>query len=113
MRLSVREFCTRSQKFEMCPVWGAKFIKHLQPASSRQSATSSRSVGSFVGMLSSIPVGFTGRTNPWGTTDNILAKFTGPERDTETGLDFYQARYHDSVQGRFLSPDPAAKFCFP
>lgn len=38
-------------------------------------------------------------------TDNIHQKFTGYFKDTETGLDFAQARYFASMQGRFLSPD--------
>ena len=37
---------------------------------------------------------------------NVRQKFTGHERDGETGLDFMQARYCASVQGRFTSPDP-------
>jgi RHS repeat-associated protein len=57
-----------------------------------------------------IPAGFAGRTGAWGTADNVSAKFTGQERDTETGLDFFQARYHGSAQGRFLSPDPVGNF---
>lgn len=32
--------------------------------------------------------------------------FTGKERDSETGLDFFGARYMSSAQGRFTSPDP-------
>ncbi|MBI1749271.1 MAG: RHS repeat-associated core domain-containing protein [Acidobacteria bacterium] len=32
-------------------------------------------------------------------------KFTGKERDTESGLDFFIARYYSSAYGRFLSPD--------
>jgi RHS repeat-associated protein len=31
--------------------------------------------------------------------------FTGKERDNETGLDFFLARYYSAAQGRFLSPD--------
>ncbi len=38
-----------------------------------------------------------GDTNPY--------KFTGKERDTETGLDYFGARYYGSNLGRFLSPD--------
>ena len=38
-------------------------------------------------------------------TDKPRQKFIGHERDTETGLDFMQARYCSSVQGRFISPD--------
>jgi RHS repeat-associated protein len=36
--------------------------------------------------------------------DSVRQKFTGKERD-ETGLDFFQARYFSSFQGRFTSPD--------
>lgn len=35
-------------------------------------------------------------------------KFTGKERDSETGLDYFQARYYGSALGRFTSPDSAA-----
>jgi RHS repeat-associated protein len=38
--------------------------------------------------------------------DNVRQKFTGYERDAETGLDFAQARYFASTQGRFAGPDP-------
>lgn len=38
--------------------------------------------------------------------DALRQKFTGYERDSETGLDYAQARYFSSVQGRFTSPDP-------
>lgn len=31
--------------------------------------------------------------------------FSGKERDAETGLDFFGARYFSSAQGRFTSPD--------
>ena len=33
-------------------------------------------------------------------------KFTGKERDAETGLDYFGARYMSSPEGRFMSPDP-------
>jgi len=33
-------------------------------------------------------------------------KFTGKERDGESGLDYFGARFYASAQGRFLSPDP-------
>jgi len=38
-------------------------------------------------------------------SDNVRKKFTGYERDGETGMDFAQARYFDSGYGRFSSPD--------
>lgn len=34
------------------------------------------------------------------------AHFTGKERDAETGLDYFGARYLSSAQGRWMSPDP-------
>jgi RHS repeat-associated protein len=36
-------------------------------------------------------------------------KFTGKERDTESGNDYSGARYYASSMGRFMSPDWAAK----
>ena len=36
-------------------------------------------------------------------------KFTGKERDAETGLDFFGARYYSSGVGRWMSPDWAEK----
>jgi RHS repeat-associated protein len=33
-------------------------------------------------------------------------KFTGKERDGETGLDYFGARYMSAAQGRFTTPDP-------
>jgi RHS repeat-associated protein len=39
----------------------------------------------------------------WGTT----LKFTGKERDGESGLDYFGARYYASLSGRFMSPDPS------
>jgi RHS repeat-associated protein len=42
----------------------------------------------------------------FGGADGMRKKFTGYERDGETGLDFAQARYFASTQGRFNSPDP-------
>jgi len=39
-------------------------------------------------------------------TTRALAHFTGKERDSETGLDYFEARYLSSAQGRFTSPDP-------
>ena len=39
------------------------------------------------------------------TTTNHY-KFTGKERDAESGLDYMEARYYGSNMGRFMSPDP-------
>jgi len=43
------------------------------------------------------------RSNP----DIEAQKFTGKERDAETGLDFFGARYTSAPEGRFSSPDPS------
>ena len=40
------------------------------------------------------------------TTDTIRKQFTGYERDTETDLDFAQARMYANIIGRFTAVDP-------
>jgi RHS repeat-associated protein len=39
----------------------------------------------------------------------LAYKFTGKERDTESGNDYFGARYYSSAMGRFMSPDWSAK----
>ena len=48
-----------------------------------------------------------GRTAAMGYAagDGVRQQFTQTERDVETGLDYFLARYYSSVQGRFTSPD--------
>ena len=54
---------------------------------------------------------------PWGgavpgvgmSSSNNHYKFTGKERDTESGLDYFGARYYANITGRFLTPDWSAK----
>jgi RHS repeat-associated protein len=41
----------------------------------------------------------------YGAVDNVRQKFTGKERDDETGLDYFLARYYAAQQGRFTSVD--------
>jgi RHS repeat-associated protein len=51
--------------------------------------------------------GTAGRTTQVGyVVDSVRQKFTQKERDLETGLDYFLARYYSSTQGRFTSPDP-------
>lgn len=49
-----------------------------------------------------------GRTTAQGYTggDGVRQQFTSQERDVETGLDYFGARYYSSVQGRFTGYDP-------
>src|SRR5207253_2821806 len=48
-----------------------------------------------------------GRTPQLGyNADSVRQKFILKERDNETGLDYFLARYYSSTQGRFTSPDP-------
>jgi RHS repeat-associated protein len=42
----------------------------------------------------------------YGLDSDVKVRFTGKERDAETGLDYFLARYLSSGQGRFTSPDP-------
>ena len=46
---------------------------------------------------------YLGRSNYGG--NDIRQKFTRKERDVETGLDYFGARYYSSTQGRFLGAD--------
>jgi RHS repeat-associated protein len=39
-------------------------------------------------------------------SDSNHYKFTGKERDTESGLDYFEARHYASTMGRFMQPDP-------
>jgi RHS repeat-associated protein len=51
-------------------------------------------------------------TNRWETQkynygeDNVRKRFTGYEKDQETGLDFAEARYYNNQHGRFTAVDP-------
>lgn len=55
-----------------------------------------------------LTAGFGARTAAQGydAGDGLRQKFTGKERDYETGLDYFIARYYASTNGRFTSPDP-------
>src|SRR5205807_1646508 len=51
---------------------------------------------------------------PWGgelqftNSDSNHYKFSGKERDIETGLDYFGARYYSNALGRFVPPDWSA-----
>jgi RHS repeat-associated protein len=58
-------------------------------------------------------VAFSRTTNCYTPTNGIPYQdatenhFTGKERDTESGNDYFEARYYASSMGRMLSPDPS------
>jgi RHS repeat-associated protein len=54
-------------------------------------------------------IGVRGSITGYGGTDSTRQKFTGYERDSETELDFAQARYYSSILGRFTSADDFTK----
>jgi RHS repeat-associated protein len=56
--------------------------------------------------ISSTPLGIIGPLYDAGTG----SRYTGKERDSETGNDYMFARYYNSATGRFLSPDWSAKY---
>ena len=51
-----------------------------------------------------------GERPPYTNTCPQNYKFTGKERDSESGLDNFGARYDSSQYGRFMSPDPFNPF---
>ena len=59
--------------------------------------------------LSSTLLPFGDHLSSNGTCDISPNHFTGKERDTESGNDYFEARYYSSSMGRFLSPDWSAK----
>lgn len=70
------------------------------------------------GYVNSDRLGSIGKFFPYGqerpsATSNGKEKFATYFRDSETGLDYAQARYHSSGDGRFLSPDPYAASAGP
>ena len=105
-------------------VYGAKgLIATIEPSTGTRYATADNlgsprvvtsSSGSVVSRHDYMPfgeeIGVTvgGRTSGMGysVVDGERQKFTQKERDIETGLDYFGARYYGSTQGRFTSPDP-------
>jgi RHS repeat-associated protein len=56
---------------------------------------------------------FGGERTPIVNTCPQNYKFTGKERDSESGLDNFEARYNSSSIGRFMSPDPLGLVALP
>ncbi|WP_158942887.1 RHS repeat-associated core domain-containing protein [Granulicella sp. S190] len=55
------------------------------------------------------PLDYTPFGQVFAGSTNDPYMFTGKERDSESGLDYFGARYYASSMGRFMSPDWAAK----
>jgi len=68
-------------------------------------------LGKITSLSGELTAGIAGRSTPCFNTspDAFNIKFTSKERDSETGLDFFGARYVSSAQGRFTSPDWSTK----
>ncbi|PYU91807.1 MAG: hypothetical protein DMG25_13665 [Acidobacteria bacterium] len=58
--------------------------------------------------ITSLPFG-DGQTTGGSCGDPSPDHFTGKERDTETGFDYFPKRYLTSALGRWITPDPAGK----
>jgi RHS repeat-associated protein len=53
-----------------------------------------------------VPAATSGRDGTFGTANDFVnQKFTAKERDSESGLDYFGARYYGSALGRWTSPD--------
>jgi RHS repeat-associated protein len=62
--------------------------------------------GNDVGNPASVPCALTALATADDATEH---HYTGKERDTESGNDYFEARYYNSNTGRFMSPDWSAK----
>ena len=56
-----------------------------------------------------VPTSMTLSTVCTSTVRFSAYRYTGKERDSESGNDYFFARYYSSAMGRFLSPDWSAK----
>ena len=63
--------------------------------------------GNFVQGFTDTPYGMNLAYNP--ASDVSPMHFTGKQRDSESGLDYFEARYNESTIGRFMTPDPSGK----
>ena len=51
-------------------------------------------------------LGQRGQVTGYGANEGLRQQFTSKERDGESGLDYFLARYYSSTKGRFTSVDP-------
>jgi RHS repeat-associated protein len=89
---------------------GTQYLTNDMLGSTRMTTNSAGGVTSrsdYLPFGQEIPTTWGNRTldTPYTPDPSQTLKFTQKERDTETGLDFFEARYFSSAQGRFTSPD--------
>ncbi len=83
---------------------GARFL-YYTPDQINSTRVVTDSVGTVVYSVTYDPYGGVQITDPYGAIDP-LPKFSGKERDAESQLDYFGARYYDKSQYRFISADP-------
>jgi RHS repeat-associated protein len=93
------------------PAGGTKYLTADHLGSTRVVTNQNQSVAGRYDYLpfgEEIGAGIGSRTVQMGYAgnDSTRQKFTSKERDMESGLDYFLARYYSSAQGRFLSADP-------
>jgi RHS repeat-associated protein len=88
--------------------------EHLALAASPQLAENSRLGFAPVASTSRWGFSFSISSNTLGLSGSLYdgrvrSRSTGKERDSESGNDYFGARYYSSAMGRFMSPDWSAK----
>jgi RHS repeat-associated protein len=93
---------------------GVRYLSQDHLGSTRLMTTSAGAVErnyDYLPFGEEIGAGWAGRSGSFSpgtypsTPSGVQHKFTGKERDIETGLDYFGARYMSAAQGRFTSPD--------
>ena len=82
---------------------GSRFL-YYTPDQINSTRIVTDSAGTVVYSAAHDPYG--GLQQTWVSTYDPLQKFSGKERDTESQLDYFGARYYDKNQYRFISVDP-------
>ena len=85
---------------------GATYFNHADWLGTERARTNSS--GSVCEAIASLPFG-DGETTLSNSCTPTPTFFTGKERDSESNLDYFTARYYGSSLGRFMTPDWAEK----
>jgi RHS repeat-associated protein len=76
-----------------------------QPVTRQDFLPFGEEIGATIGGRAAVPA--------YGGPDVTPLKFTGKERDNESGLDYFGARYYFAAQGKWISPDRPFNDQFP